>query len=304
MNRTLHMDPRRHPELMTRLAMASEEIKCHLSTNQMAEGAIDGLPIGGGRPGSLQFSVSRKQFEGLIVGFVDRTIAVLKQVLHAAHVEPRDVSEVLCVGGSTRIPLVRQRIAEVFGRPPQIRINPDEVVAYGAAIQAGSLSGNIVAGTGMATVSAVRTADLSPLLGDVPSPDDVLPPPRPLLLDVTPATLGVGTAGGYAEKVLERNAPIPIERTRIFTTAQPGQTRVVIECCRGESRRFAENEPLGTLVLEGLPAAARGQVQIEVTFRVDTDGILHVQARDPQTGIEQQARLTVLGAPVAGGLDL
>ncbi|MEM9491338.1 MAG: Hsp70 family protein, partial [Myxococcota bacterium] len=198
------------------------------------------------------------------------------------------------------------RLAELFGRLPSVRINPDEVVAYGAAIQAGSLSGKLTEGTGMATESAVATPRSGPARvtsAPVPIPgatdpgEDLAVPPRPLLLDVTPATLSIATAGGYVDRILDKNAPIPIERTKVFTTAHNDQQRVVIDCCRGESPRFADNESLGTLVLDELQPARRGEIAIEVTFRVDADGILHVHARDRTTGQEQSAHLNVLGAP-------
>ena len=300
LNRQHRIDPRPIPQLMTRLAMAAEEIKFHLSENTVAEGDIDGLDPGDGRQLALGFRISRPKFETLIGGFVDRTVELCRQVITTSGVDPRSISEILCVGGSTRIPLVRQRIAEVFGKAPSMRINPDEVVAQGAAIQAGSLSGKLIQGSGMGTKNAVTTTATSPLYsgaGGV-AHDPNTPLPRPLLLDVTPATLSIATAGGYTERILEKNAPIPIERTKLFTTARDNQTRVVIDCCRGESRRFSENEPLGTLVLEELPARPRGAVKIEVTFRVDTDGILHVRARDAVTGVAQEAMLSVLGAPV------
>ena len=122
---------------------------------------------------------------------------------------------------------------------------------------------------------------------------------RPILMDVNPATLAVQTAGGFTERLLDKNSPIPIERSRVFTTSRDHQTRVEIDCCRGENRRYAENEPLGTLVLEDLPAKQRGELKIEVTFRVDADGILHVRAADHTTGQRQEAHLQVLGAPTA-----
>jgi len=300
LNRQHGVDPRPIPSLMTRLQLAAEEIKCHLSEHAAAEGAIDGLDVGDGRVLSLPFRLSRGQFDTLISGYVDRTIELCRNVVTAAGVDPAKVADVLCVGGSTRIPLVRRRLAELFGRPPSVRINPDEVVAQGAAIQAGSLANKLVAGSGMGARHAVATTGTSPLYsgaGGV-AHDPTVPLPRPLLLDVTPATLSIATAGGYTERLLEKNAPIPIERTKVFTTAHDQQTRVVIDCCRGESRRFDENEPLGQLVLDELPARLRGQVKIEVTFRVDTDGILRVRARDAQTGAAQEATLSVLGAPV------
>jgi molecular chaperone DnaK len=218
----------------------------------------------------------------------------------AARLDPQAIGDVLCVGGSTRIPLVRERLAELFGREPNMSIHPDEVVAQGAAIQAGSLSGKLALGTGMGERSALPSVGLSPLFNDGVHRhyDPGQPLPRPLLLDVTPATLSIATAGGYTERLLEKNAPIPIERTKVFTTARDHQSRVVIDCCRGEAKKFVDNEPIGHLVLDELPPRPRGQVRIEVTFRVDTDGILHVRARDADTGAKQEAQLAVIGAPV------
>lgn len=295
-NRVLRFDPRQHPAVMMKLMMGAEAIKCHLSENDGAEGEIDGIELPNGKVGSLPFVVSRAQFESLINGYVSRTIEVTNQVLVLAGIAPDRISEVLCVGGSTRIPIVRQRLAEVFGREPNVKINPDEVVAQGAAIQAGSLSGSIIAGSGMGRRDAVLTNAHSPLLygGAIPTQGALA---RPVLLDVTPSTLAIQTAGGYSEKLLEKNAPIPIERSRVFSTARDNQTRVEIDCCRGESRRYSENEPLGTLVLDSLQPKPRGALQIEVCFRVDSDGILHVRATDAESGARQEATLTVIGAP-------
>jgi molecular chaperone DnaK len=274
MTHQLGTDPRHDVAAMTRLRIAGEQIKHHLSTHDEAEGAIGGLQLGDRDPIELPFRLTRRQFDIMISGYVERTIEVCRQVLTATDLTPSHVGDVICVGGSTRIPLVRERVAQLFGREPTIRINPDEVVAHGAAIQAG-----ILVGSGTGTMSAQQ--------------------PRALLLDVTPATLGIGTAGGYVERLLEKNAPIPIERTRVFATAHDFQTRVVVDCCRGEARRFEDNEPLGSLVLDNLPKAARGDVRIEVTFRVDTDGILHVRAYDVNTGQQQEVSLNMLGAPSA-----
>ncbi len=295
-NRVLGFDPRQHPVLMMKLMMGAEAIKCHLSDNDAAEGEIDGIDLPNGQVGSLPFQLTRQQFEELTAGYINRTIEVTKQVLVQARLAPGQISDVLCVGGSTRIPAIRQRLAEVFRREPNFKINPDEVVAQGAAIQAGSLSGSIISGTGMGARDAVPTEAHSPLLfGGATVPKGPLK--RPVLLDVNPATLAIQTAGGYAERLLDKNAPIPIERTRVFTTARDNQTRVEIDCCRGESRRYHENEPLGTLVLDQLPAKPRGDLKIEVSFRVDSDGILHVRAADAESGTRQEARLQVFGAP-------
>lgn len=298
MNRQSGVDPRRDHALMTRLVLAAEEIKIHLSTHTAAEGVIDGLVLDG-REHAIPFRLTRAQLEQLVRGFVDRAIELTRNTLTASRLDPTAVSEVVCVGGTTRVPLVRQRLAELFGREPAMRINPDEVVAQGAAIQAGSLSGNLFRGGAMSARDAVPTMALSTLAhGDVPWAAAVAPA-RPILLDVTPASLRIATAGGYTEEILERNLPTPIERTRTFTTARDHQTEVVIECVRGDSRKVLDNEPLGRLVLEGLPSRRRGEVRIDVTFRVDQDGILHVRARNSDTGISQEAALEVLGAPVA-----
>lgn len=289
-------DPRPHPLLMMKLQMSAESIKCHLSDNPLAEGEIDGLDVSEEEVLRLPFHVTRGQFERMIEGFIDRAIAVTERMLSISGVAPEQVGEVLCVGGSTRIPLVRQRLAEMFGREPNVRINPDEVVAHGAAIQAGSLVGTLTRGTGMATHDAVATSALSPL-SMAGRQLALAAPARPLLLDVTPASLAIQTAGGFTEMLLEKNLPIPIERRRTFTTLRDNQTRVEIHCCRGEAKRYADNEPLGMLVLEDLPERRRGELAIEVTFRVDTDGILHVKARDTASGVKREARLSILGAP-------
>ncbi|HEY0251937.1 MAG TPA: Hsp70 family protein, partial [Kofleriaceae bacterium] len=149
--------------------------------------------------------------------------------------------------------------------------------------------------TGMGARDAVVTQAHSPLLHGGAKPQTNLA--RPILLDVNPSTLAIQTAGGYAERLLDKNAPIPIERSRVFTTARDNQTRVEIDCCRGESRRYAENEPLGKLVLDALPPKPRGDLKIEVAFRVDADGILQVSATDVDSGQRQEASLNVIGAP-------
>ncbi|HEY1547865.1 MAG TPA: Hsp70 family protein [Kofleriaceae bacterium] len=295
-NRILSFDPRPHPVLMMKLMMGAEAIKIHLSENDAAEGEIDGIDLPNGQVGSLPFALSRAQFEELISGYVNRTIEVTNQVLTQARLSPGQISDVLCVGGSTRIPAVRQRLAEVFRREPNITINPDEVVAQGAAIQAGSISGSLTAGSGMGARDAVLTDAVSPLSAGTATPYRG-PVVRPVLLDVNPSTLAIQTAGGFVERLLDKNAPIPIERSRVFTTLRDNQTRVEIDCCRGESRRYTENEPLGTLVLDQLPAKPRGDLKIEVSFRVDADGILHVRAADAESGVRQEASLLVLGAP-------
>ncbi len=325
LNRKHGVDARNAPEAMTRLSLAAEQIKCYLSNESVAGGEIDGIVVGS-ETMTLPFEISRRTFESMISGYVDKTIDVCQQVMTAAKLEPRQIGAVILVGGSTRIPIVRQRVADVFGCEPATRINPDEVVAYGAAIQASMLSSTYAdvpadspaahADTGAtpggetrvdpraATIAAPGAAPgAAPSAGPVFAAEtiDGIEPPRVLLLDVTPAALSIATVGGYSEKLLDKNSPIPIERTRVFTTGHDRQTRVVIDCCRGEERRFAENEPLGSVVLDGVPPGPRGDAKVEVTFRVDADGILHVRARDVRTGNKQEAKLNVLGAPVAPG---
>ncbi|MEZ4363373.1 MAG: Hsp70 family protein [Kofleriaceae bacterium] len=294
--RRFGVDPRGDALLMMKLQMSAESLKCHLSEHDVAEGEIDGLDLPAGGVATLPFRLTRARFESMIAGFLDRAIAVTERTLANAGVSPADVSEVLCVGGTTRIPAVRERLAELFGREPNVRIDPEEVVAQGAAIQAGSLLGSLSAGTGMAVRDAVATTALSPL-SLAGRTIELIAPSRPLLLDVTPATLAIQTAGGFTEMLLEKNLPIPIERCRTFTTLRDNQTRVEIHCCRGEEKRYADNEPIGMLVLEELPERLRGDLHIEVTFRVDTDGILHVRARDVVSGVKREARLNILGAP-------
>jgi len=298
-HRVLRIDPRPHAALMMKLMMGAEAIKCHLSDNDAAEGEIEGLDLPGGGIGKLPFHITRPKFQELVESYIERTMEVTRRVLTAAGSGPRAISDVLCVGGSTRIPMVRERLAEIFGREPNIRINPDEVVAQGAAIQAGSLTGALTSGTGMGASHAVATTDHSSLVaGDLLLPHADAAARRPILLDVNPASLAIQSAGGFAERLLDKNAPIPIEKTRVFTTARDNQTRVEIDCCRGEARRYTDNEPLGTIILEDLPPRPRGDLQIEVSFRVDADGILHVNASDQVSGMRQEAHLQVLGAPV------
>jgi len=299
-NRVLRFDPRPHASIMMKLMMGAEAIKCHLSDNDIAEGDIDGIDLPGGGLGKLSFQITRQQFEELINGYIQRTVDVTRQVITAAGFSPRSISDVLCVGGSTRIPLVRERLAEIFGKPPNTTIDPDEVVSQGAAIQAGSLTANLTAGTGMGARDAVATAGHTVLTtGRTGKTLPMGAVKRPILMDVNPATLAIQTVGGYTERLLDKNSPIPIEKTRVFTTARDNQTRVEIDCCRGEGRRYAENEPLGTLVLDGLQPKPRGELKVEVSFRVDADGILHVSASDQISGLKQEAHLQVLGAPTA-----
>ncbi len=265
------VDVRTHPEGWAKLFMAAEQIKCQLSRDEAVAGTIHDLAPGSdGKPVSLEFEIGRSQFEAMISPYVERSLLACDEVLIASgQGGAAGLTELILVGGSTRTPLVRRRIAEHFEREPQTRINPDETVAYGAALQGAAL-----------TAGAHNPAEF-----------------YSLLLDVVPRALGIAVAGGYAEPIIEKNTPIPVERVRSFVTSHDNQTLVVIQVCQGESRRFSDNAPLGTLTLEGIPARPRGDAEIEVTFTVDTDGILNVRARDVKTNQATQARIQVLGAP-------
>ncbi|MCP4448675.1 MAG: Hsp70 family protein [Myxococcales bacterium] len=327
MNRSLGIDPRPIPTAMNRLHIAAEQIKQYLTSNTLAGGTIDGIVVNdSGKSVSVEFELSRDKFDTMVEGYVDRTIDVCRNVLTTTGLEVGDIDDVIMVGGSTRIPLVHQRLSEFFSQEPASRINPDEVVAHGAAIQAAMLAGSVHesprSGSGEVTDELAEDGDVAAkgnvaAKSEVAADDDLAENPMPidlgvkedgkpsqgggaLLLDVTPATLRIATAGGYSEPFLERNSPIPVERTKLFTTAQANQTRVVIECYRGSARKQEENELLGSLELNDIPPGDRGEAKIEVTFRVDPDSILHVRAKDLQTENEVEAKLNVIGAPVPG----
>ncbi len=303
MNRSVRIDPRPIPTAMNRLGIAAEQIKQYLTSNTEAGGTIDGIVVNdSGKSVSIEFELTRDKFDQMIEGYVDRTIEVCRNVLASAGLEAKNIDDVIMVGGSTRIPLVRDRLSEFFQKEPATRINPDEVVAHGAAIQAAMLAG---------AVHEAERGEVTDDLAENPMPIDMGIPADgeeasqgggALLLDVTPATLRIATAGGYSEAFLEKNAPIPIERTKLFTTAHADQTRVVIECYRGGERKQEGNELLGSLELNDIPPGDRGEAQIEVTFRVDPDCILHVRAKDLRTENEVEAKLNVIGAPVPEGV--
>jgi molecular chaperone DnaK len=270
--RQTHYEIRNDPVARSRLQTACEQIKCRLSDEEAVAGTVHGLGTApGGEAISLDFERHRAQFERLIEPYVERTITACQEVIIAAGLLPADLSELLLVGGSTRVPLVRTLVARYFGREPQARLNPDETVAYGAAIQAAALT------HGRADPGRFYT----------------------LLLDVCPRGLGIATAGGYSEIIIDKNTPIPVERTRKFTTSKDGQTDVAIRVSQGESRMFSDNEQLGVLSLRGIPARPRGESVIEVTFTIDESGILSVRARDELTDQETQATVQVFGAPTS-----
>jgi len=203
--------------------------------------------------------LNRSKLEQMIEDLISRSIPPCKQALKDAGVEPKDIDEVVLVGGQTRMPRIQQLVKELFGKDPHQGVNPDEVVAIGAAIQGGVLAGDV--------------KDL-------------------LLLDVTPLSLGIETLGGVTTKLIERNTTIPTKKSEVFSTAADNQTSVEIRVLQGEREMARDNKPIGVFHLVGIPPAPRGVPQIEVTFDIDANGILNVSAKDMGTGKEQKITIT------------
>ncbi len=244
---------------LQRLKEAAENAKKELSSAMETEINLPFITADQTGPKHLVKKLTRAKFESLIEDLVDRTIQIADNVLKDSGLSKDEINEVVLVGGSTRIPLVQRKVKEFFGKEPNKSVNPDEVVAIGAAIQGAVLKGDV---------------------------KDVL------LLDVTPLSLGIETLGGVMTKIIEKGTTIPVKKTQIFSTAEDNQPAVTIHVLQGEREMAKDNKSLGQFTLEGIPPAPRGVPQIEVTFDIDANGILTVSAKDKATGKEQQIKIT------------
>ena len=243
---------------LQRLKEAAENAKIALSSSQNTDINLPFIAADSTGPKNLQMSLTRAKFEQMIAPIIEKTKTPCVNAMRDAGITADDIDEVILVGGSTRIPAVQQLVKDLFKKDPHKGVNPDEVVAVGAAIQGGILKGDV---------------------------KDVL------LLDVTPLSLGIETLGGVNTKLIERNTTIPTKKSQIFSTAADGQTAVSIHVLQGERELASQNRTLGKFDLVGIPAAPRGVPQIEVTFDIDANGIVHVSAKDLGTGKEQKIRI-------------
>jgi len=244
-----------------KLRDAAEQAKIALTDAEEVEVHIPALyRTTDGHDYELRTRVDRYQYAAWVMPLVQKSFVVVDEALRMAGMNARQIDHVLCVGGMTKVPMIRDAVRQYFGKDPNVRINPDEVVAVGAAIQAHTL-------TATAPVASA------------------------VLLDVTPQSLSVRTLGGYCEVLIPRNTSVPTESSKVFFTAHDNQTEVRVAVFQGESRVAAENELLGEFVLDGLPPLERGQIRIRITFEIDADGIVHVRAVDDKLGKEQSIRI-------------
>jgi len=252
------IDLRKDPMALQRLKEACENAKKELSSSMQTDINLPFVTADSSGPKHLNRTLTRAKFEELTKELLNRTIEPCKKALKDAKLTAKDIDEVILVGGSTRIPKIQQIVKDIFGKEPNKSVNPDEVVAVGAAIQGGVLAGEV---------------------------DDIL------LLDVTPLSLGIETLGNVTTQLIERNSTIPTKKSQVFSTAADNQTTVEIHVLQGERQMSVDNKTIGRFHLDGIPPAPRGIPQIEVTFDIDANGILNVSAKDKATGKEQSIRI-------------